>query len=118
MARPSKKPILDINADEDPDLPFSGGSSAAFINDKLNRPANKEKEEAAKKRSELLPVAEDILKHIADERSKVVSVQSFMFDKIDNPQDMLDELRARKMYLNYLQELQTWIVTRLSKTSR
>jgi hypothetical protein len=117
-----KPPVLDIKANQgdDPDIPWSGGSSAAFINDNLIQPAaEKVKREARKQRSDLLPVAEDIFKFLDEERAAVGDFRSYMTTLPPGTPGLQikDEYRARELYFDYLKRFELWVMNRLSKTA-
>lgn len=116
-----KPPILDINANkgDDPEIPYSGGSSTSFINDALPQPgADKVKREQRKHRSDLLPVAEDIFKFLEAERTAVGDFRSYMTKLPPGTSglEIKDEYRARELYFNYLGRFESWVINRLSKT--
>jgi hypothetical protein len=100
----------------DPNIPWAGGTSSAFINDNLNESATEEKRKQKQQRSDLLPVASDLLKILEKEKASVMAVDSFPLDKIEDAQKLLDELRARQLYLTFIGRLEGWILTRLQKT--
>ena len=116
----NKPPIFDINANEgdDPDIPYSGGSSAAFVNDSLNKPADAEKRKQRQQRSDLLPVAEDFFKFLNAERAAVGDLRSYMAKLPPGTSgvQIKDEYRARELYYGYLERFEQWMVNRLSKT--
>lgn len=114
-----KPPLLDINADDDPDMPYSGGSSAAFVNDDLNRPAEKVKQEHRRQRSELLPVANDIFKFVDEEKFAVGDIRSYMSKLPPGTSgiEIKDEYRGRELYLGFLGRFEQWMENRLSKTT-
>lgn len=67
-------------------------------------------------RNELAPFAELLLSHLEHEKAQVSDLSSFMVDKIEKPEELLDEIRARKLYVKKIEELQAWITTRMSKS--
>jgi hypothetical protein len=117
----NKPPILDINSPDfdDPDMPFTGGSSAAFVNDELNKPAEKVKEDAKRQRNELLPVAADILQFIQSEKTAIADIRAYMKELGSKPSaaKISEEYRARELYIGYLGRFEQWMINRLSKTT-
>ena len=115
-----KQPLLDINANasDDPEIPYSGGSSAAFINDDLNKPAEKEKKKKVQQRSDLLPVATDIFTFLNEERAAVGDIRSYLTKLPPGASavQIKDEYRARELYYGYLNRFELWMTNRLSKT--
>lgn len=101
---------------DDPTIPWAGGGSSAFINEDLNETAKDEIKKQKRQQSDLLPIADDLIKIFEKAKASVWSVESFPLDKIENAQDLLDEIRARKLYIKFIGELEGWILTRLSKT--
>ena len=134
MALPSKPfqtdkpPLLDINApspDDDSDIPYSGGSSAMFLNDPLVNPdkeSTKKKEEQERKqrqqRSDLLPVAKDIYDFLDKERAAIADIRSYLGQLPPGTTGLQikDEYRAREIYMGYLERFEAWMTNRLSKT--
>lgn len=116
----NKAPIFDIHAnpDEDPELPYSGGSSSSFINDDLNAPAEKIKRKQRQERSDLLPVAKDIFAFINEERTAIADIRAYMNTLGASPDKdkLMAEYRARELYITYLGRFETWMLNRLSKT--
>lgn len=113
---PPKNPLTAADSDitTDPGSLFTGGGSQMFANTRLETRAAKARAgEQARQRSELMPISNDLLKKLQEERAKVVSVESFILGKIENPQQLLDEFRARQIYLGYLKELESWIRARI-----
>jgi hypothetical protein len=53
--------------------------------------------------------AEVVLEAIAKERDNVTDIRSFIVDRKDTPEDINVELRARKLYLGYLNTLEVKI---------
>lgn len=115
-----KPPVFDIKANQgdDPDIPYSGGSSSAFVNDNLNKSADTEKRKQRQQRSDLLPVAQDIFDFLNEERAAVGDIRSYMstLPPGTNGLQIKDEYRSRELYLNYLGRFEQWIINRLSKT--
>jgi hypothetical protein len=101
---------------DDPTIPWAGGGSSAFVNDTLNESATEEIKKQKQQRSDLLPIAKDLVAIIEKEKARVWSVESFALDKTLNKQDLLDEIRARKLYIGFLGDLEGWILTRIQKT--
>lgn len=115
----NKPPILDINASEDdPELPYSGGSSAAFINDVPNKTADVLKKAQRQQRSDLLPVADDIFMFLNEERDAIKDIRAYIKTLGDSPnkEKLMAEYRARELYMNYLGRFELWMVNRLQKT--
>lgn len=71
--------------------------------------------EQSRQASELAPIGNDLIKKIQQEIESVRSVESFMLEKIEDPQQLLDEIRARKLYISYLKGLEAWIRMRLKR---
>ena len=116
-----KKPLLDINSDDfsdDPEIPYSGGSSAAFVNDELNKPAEEEKKKQRQQRSDLLPVAKDIFTFLNEETAALADIRAYIHTLGEKPnaEELIAEYRARELYVNYLKRFELWMVNRLSKT--
>lgn len=121
-SRITKPPLLDIHTtpvDEDPEIPFSGGSSAAFRNDDLNRSAKETIEQQKRQRNELLPVAEDLFAIIRKEIEAIGDIRSYRKTLGEKPgaKDFEAEYRARELYVEYLERFQGLLFNRLSKTS-
>lgn len=94
------------------------GSSSVFGNEQPQDSVKQQIETQKRQRNDLLPVAKDILEYINKEKTNISNLESFVFEKIENPQDLLDDLRARKIYLAYLREFEKWITLRLSNTTK
>jgi hypothetical protein len=87
-----------------------------FRPDIIESETNQRAKKAQKDERDLLtPFAQVIITHLEHERAQVSDISSFMLDKVDSPSALLDEFRARKLYIKKLEELESWIKIRLSK---
>lgn len=100
---------------DDPESLYTGVSSAQFVDEELNEKAQEEIQRQKRERNTMAPFAQSLLEFIDKERADVKSLEMMELDKVENPQQMLDELRARKTYLGFLQRMETWITLRMAK---
>lgn len=118
MATEDKPPIFDINAAEDPEIPYSGGGSNMFANEDIAAETAKKQIEAQRReKNELLPISNVVLNFIKAEREAIADIRSYIKTLGDNPtaKEIQAEYRARELYLNYLARFEMGITLRLTK---
>ena len=86
---------------------YSGVTSASSGRKPTARQAQREKKEQDQTR--LLPAADVVLELIATELTNVADIRSLIIDRKDTEQEVNTELLARKLYLGYLNSLESKI---------
>lgn len=101
----------------DPENLYTGVSSA-FENEQPTETTSVAIQEQKTQKIGLLPIYKDIKAFVESEKQAAQDLAKLDLEKIDNPTGLLDELRARKTYLGFLERFETWMDSKLNKPAQ
>lgn len=106
-----------MDGDFDPDALHTGGSSAIFGNEEQSESTKVEKDKQRRQHNELIPHANDILNYIQEEKSAIADIRAYIKELGPKATKtaLMDEYRARELYLGYLERFEKWMILRIAK---
>ena len=94
------------------------GLRPTFGNEEQTEGVKAEKLKQKEQRSALTPLAQDIRGYIKEEILAVGDVRSYLKEQKGSSQAIMDEFRARELYLGYLMRFEAWLTNRLQQKQK